>query len=56
MNHVTQWLWSTQLKSHYAKIGGYCPSEGGDKAFWFCMSRDQINNELCDLMGETPLP
>ena len=34
MSHVTQWLWSTQLKSRLAKIGGHCPSDGGDIAFF----------------------
>ena len=33
MIYVTRWLWSTQLKSHLAKIGSDCPSEGGDKDF-----------------------
>ena len=27
-------LWSTQLKSNFVKIGGHCPSEGGDKAIF----------------------
>ena len=34
MSHVTRWLWSTQIKSHLAKIGDHCPSEGGDRAFF----------------------
>ena len=34
MSHVTRWLWSTQFKSHLAKIGGHCPNEDGDKAFF----------------------
>ena len=34
MSHVTWWLWSIQLKSHLAKIGGHCPSEGRDKTFF----------------------
>ena len=33
MSHVTRWLWSTQLKSQLAKIGGHCPSEDEDKTF-----------------------
>ena len=46
---------STQLKSHLAKIGGYCPSEGGDKAF-FCLSRERLINELRDSVSEISLP
>ena len=30
----TRWLWSTQLKSHLARTGGHCPSEGEDKTFF----------------------
>ena len=33
MSYVTGWLWSTQLKSHLAKIVGYCPTEARDIAF-----------------------
>ena len=53
MSHVTRWLRLTQLKSHLAKIGDHCPSEGGDKAF-FCKSRDHMINESHDLVGEIP--
>ena len=34
---VTRWLWSTRLKSHLAKIGDHCPSEGGDEVFFNIM-------------------
>ena len=44
MSHVTQWFWSSQLKSHIVKIGGHCPNEGKDKDF-FCISRDHMINE-----------
>ena len=54
MSHVTRWLRLTQLKSHLAKIGGHCPSEGGDKAF-FCISRDYMISESRDSVGEIPL-
>ena len=50
MSHVTRWLWSTQLK---LKIGGHCPSEGGDKAF-LKKSRDHMINESRDSVGEIP--
>ena len=52
MSQVTRWLWSTQLKSHLAKIGDHCPSEGRDKAF--LISRDQIINESRDSVGQIP--
>ena len=55
MSYVTRWLWSTQLKSHLAKIGGHFPSEGGDKAF-FKKSRDYMINKSSDSMGEIPSP
>ena len=55
MGHVTGWLWSTQLKSHLAKIGGHCPGEGGDKAL-FCISCEYMINESRDLMGEISSP
>ena len=48
-------LWSTQLKSNFVKIGGHCPSEGGDKAF-FCISRNHMTTESSDLVGEIPDP
>ena len=48
-------LWSTQLKSHVAKIGGHCPSEGGHQAF-FCISRNHMITESSDLVGEIPDP
>ena len=54
MSHVKLWLWSTQLKSHLAKIGGNCPNEGGDKAFFFLISRDHTINESCDLVRDIP--
>ena len=44
MSHVTRWLWSTQHKSHLAKIRGNCPSKGRDKAF-FCISRDHPKSQ-----------
>ena len=53
MSHVNRWLQSTQLKSHPTKIGGHCPSKGGDKAF-FCISRDHIINDLRGSVGEIP--
>ena len=53
MSHVTRWLRSTQFKSHLAKIGGHCPCEGRDKAF-FCISRDHLINESHDSVGEIP--
>ena len=31
INHVTWWLRSTQLKWHFAKIGGDCPKKSEDK-------------------------
>ena len=34
MNHVTRSLWSIQLNSSRAKIGGHCPSKGEDKMFF----------------------
>ena len=34
MSHWTRWLWSNQFKSHLAKIGGHCLSEGADNAFF----------------------
>ena len=43
MAHVTRWLWSTQLKPQFAKIGRHCPSEGGDKAL-LKKSRDHMIN------------
>ena len=52
---VTQWLWSTWLRSHLAKIGGHCPSEGADKAL-FLISRDHMINESGDSMDEIPSP
>ena len=55
MRHVTRWLWSTQLRSHFAKIGAHCPSEGGDKTF-SCISRDHMINESRDSVGEIPSP
>ena len=30
---MTQWLWSIQPKPHFDRIGGHCPSEGGNKDF-----------------------
>ena len=53
MSHVTRWLWSTQLKLQLAKIGGHCPSEGGDKAF-LRKSRDHTVNESRELVSEIP--
>ena len=53
MSHVTRWLWSTQLESQLAKIGGHCPSDSGDKAF-LRKSRDHTVNESCDWLGEIP--
>ena len=53
MSHVKLWLWSTLLKSHLAKIGGNCPNEGGDKAF-FLISRDHTISESCDLVRGIP--
>ena len=50
MSHVTQWFYSTQLKSHLAKIGDPCPSEDGDKGF--LISRDQMINESPDSVGQ----
>ena len=44
-------LWSTQLKSRFAKIGDHCPSEGGDKAFFY-LSRNHMITESSDLVGE----
>ena len=32
MGHLTRSLWSSQLKSQFAKIGSHCPSKGIDKA------------------------
>ena len=55
MSHVTQWLWSTGLKSHLAEIGDHFPSLGGDEAF-FCISRDHMINESHDSVGEIPSP
>ena len=49
MSHMTRLLWSTRLKSHVARIGGHCPSEGGDK--FFLISRDHIINESRDSMN-----
>ena len=54
MSHVTRWLWSTQLKSHLAKIGDHCPSEDGDKAFFFNITCDQMINESRDSVGQIP--
>ena len=54
MSHVARWLWSTQLKSHLAKIGGHCPSEGGDKVF--LISRDYMINKSRDSIGSTLSP
>ena len=53
MSHVTRWMWSTQIKSQLAKIGGHCPSTGGDKAF-FKKSRDHMINLSQDSVGEIP--
>ena len=50
---VTRWLWSTQFESQLAKIGGHCPSEGGDKAF-LRKSRDHTVNESRELVSEIP--
>ena len=47
MSHATRWLWSTQLKSHLAKIGDHCPSEGGEKSF-LLISHDHMINESRD--------
>ena len=55
MSRVNRWLWSTQLKSQLAKIGGRCPNEGEDKAF-FCISYDYMINESRDSVGEIPSP
>ena len=38
-------MWSTQLKSHLARIGGHCPSKGGDKIFFY-ISRDSVTEIL----------
>ena len=54
MSHVARWLWSTQHKSHLAKIGGHCPSEGGDKVF--LISRDYMINKSRDSIGSTLSP
>ena len=53
MSQVTRWLWTTQLKSYLAKIGGHCSREGGDKAF-YSISRDHMINESRDSVGEIP--
>ena len=55
MSHLNGWLWPTQFKSQFAKIGGHCSSEGGDKTF-FEESRDDTVNESRDSMVEMPLP
>ena len=52
---MTRWFLSTQLKSHLAKIGDHCPSEGGDKEF-FLISRDHMINESIDSVREIPSP
>ena len=51
MIHVARRLWSTKSKSQLAKIGGHCPSEGGDKVFKR-KSRDHTVNESRNSVGE----
>ena len=53
MSHVTRWLWSTQLKSQLAKIGGHCPSEGEDETFSKKL-HDHVTNESRDTVDEIP--
>ena len=53
MSHATRWLWSTQFESQLSKIGGHCPSEGGDKAF-LRQSLDHTVKESRELVGEIP--
>ena len=53
MSHATRWLWSTQLKSHLAKIGDHCPSEGGEKSF-LLISHDHMINESRDSVDQIP--
>ena len=53
MGHLTQWLWSSQLKSQLAKIGSHCPSKRRDKDF-LKKSRDHVINRLRDAVGEIP--
>ena len=50
MAHVTRWLWSTQLKPQFAKIGRHCPSEGGDQAL-LKKSRDHMINGPRESVG-----
>ena len=47
---MTRWLWSTQLKSQFAKIGGHCPSKGGNKAL-LKKSRDHMINGPRESVG-----
>ena len=54
MIYVTRWLWSTQFKSHLAKIGSHCPSEGGDKDI--SISLDRMINESVDSVAEISSP
>ena len=51
MDHLTRWLWSSQLKSQLAKIGSHCPSKGRDKTF-LEKSRDHMINGSRDSVGE----
>ena len=53
MSHATRRLWSTQFESQLSKIGGHCPSEGGDKAF-LRQSLDHTVKESRELVGEIP--
>ena len=53
MSHATRWLWSTQLKSHLAKIGDRWPGEGGEKSF-LLISRDHMINESRDSVDQIP--